>query len=292
MSDEVYIVLPTYNGEAYLSEQISSIQTQTYQTWKLLIRDDGSSDSTVSVTRSFASLDKRIELVADDKGNLGPVGSFSLLASLAVKRGADYVSFCDQDDIWLREKLEKSISRIKNIEKQHGIEHPALVHSDLEVVTEKMEVISESYICYENLHLTERPSINRILVQNYVVGCTMLANKSLINAALPVPDGIRMHDWWLSAFAIVNGKIGFIPEATIKYRQHSGNTFGSKGFLSAFNPLSKSWYRRLNKRVDLQRATLALSKILKAKVGDVDNVQYETLLECDRCLRMSCKGIN
>ena len=96
------ILLSTYNGEKYLNEQIISIQNQSEKDWRLLVRDDGSSDNTLRLLEYFASQDKRIILIKDDKGNLGVVRSFEILLA---QSNADYIMFADQDDVWLANKI-------------------------------------------------------------------------------------------------------------------------------------------------------------------------------------------
>ena len=102
----LYIVLAAYNGSEYVRGQIQSIQAQTVKEWTLLVRDDGSSDDTVAIVRQFAEIDARIELIADDVHRLGSAGSFSRLAMVARERGAGYVMFADQDDLWVPTKIE------------------------------------------------------------------------------------------------------------------------------------------------------------------------------------------
>ena len=101
----VSIALAAYNGEKYIREQINSIRRQTFKDWRLLIRDDGSTDDTPDIVLEMAKNDNRVQLVEDTFGNQGPIGNFTLLLQHASDAGADYVFLCDQDDVWLPNKI-------------------------------------------------------------------------------------------------------------------------------------------------------------------------------------------
>ena len=287
MRTQLVIIMPTYNGGNFLAEQIESIRKQTVDSWTLLVRDDGSTDGTVDRLKQYANEDKRIVLVEDNSGNLGASQSFSLLIDLALTQGADYIAFSDQDDVWKPEKLEKSLARMYELEKQYGKEKPLLVHTDLEVVTETLQTISSSFMRYENIKQPSLPSINRLLIQNYVVGCTMVANRSLAEKASPVPVEIRMHDWWLASYAVVTGILSYLPNATIQYRQHSTNTLGVAGFNQIYNPFSQAWRKRLMKRPMLQRASVRLAMALKSRCADNEkSKQLYLLAQCTNCFTL------
>jgi len=98
---------------------------------------------------------------------------------------------------------------------------------------------------YQGIHNLDSNPLQALLVQNFVTGCTCLANRALINMALPVPKEAMVHDWWLALCAAASGRIGFLPEATVRYRQHSKNVIAAKSFWGMFNPLHPSWFRRL-----------------------------------------------
>lgn len=286
MNDTIHIILPIYNGIKYLEQQIESIREQTYDNWVLLLRDDGSTDGSIELAQRLAQYDSRIELLDDDKGNLGAAQAFSLLAIEALARGATYVAFSDQDDVWLPRKLEKSLCRIKEIEKAKEAGHNVLVHSDLEVVGPNLQPIARSFMKHERIRHRRDVPISTLLVQNHVVGCTMMTNRSLLSKAAPIPEGVRMHDWWIAAFATVTGTVGYIAEPLVKYRQHGRNTLGSSGFQSAFLPFSMDWIRRLKKRPKLQAATRRLASSLAKYVGYSTATEAGLLLQrCNDCMQ-------
>jgi rhamnosyltransferase len=224
--NEVFVVLSSYNGARYIGEQIESIRRQTFTEWKLLVRDDGSSDETIRIVEALASSDPRIELVRDGRGNLQTVASFGALLERAMAAGAGYVALADQDDVWQPRKLSDQLTVLRERESAIGTGTPLLVHSDLAVVAEDLSVIQPSSLDFRG-HETEFP-LGRLVVQNYVTGCTVLVNRALLQTALPFPK-IIMHDWWLALCAAALGEVLCLPQPTVLYRQHGRNTVGFRG---------------------------------------------------------------
>lgn len=219
------ILLVTYNGEKYLQEQVESLLNQTYTNWRILIRDDGSTDSTISLIETLAcEYPDKIIFIKDNLGNLGPAQSFSQLLEIS---DASYVAFCDQDDVWFENKLEIQMKEMKLKEKLYGQETPILIHSDLIVADHKMKEISASFWKYQNLNPTKMNKLNVLLVQNFVTGCTSLLNKKLVDISRPIHKNAIMHDWWVALMAISNGIIVNVNTPTVYYRQHEGNTIGA-----------------------------------------------------------------
>jgi rhamnosyltransferase len=224
----VVVLLSCYQGAPYIGEQIESIRRQTYHDWALLVRDDGSSDDTSEIVRRMARDDARISLLTDGRGNLGPLGSFGVLLEHALERQAAYVALSDQDDVWRADKLERELELIRAHEASAGSGHPTLIHSDLAVVDRDLRPIHPSYLRYQRLqHVADEP-LRRLLLQNFVTGCTVVLNHALLRVATPIPP-VVMHDWWLAQCAGALGTILFLPEPTVLYRQHGANTLGSRG---------------------------------------------------------------
>ena len=113
MEYRVEILMATYNGEKYLSEQIGSIISQSYENWRLLIRDDNSKDNTVSIIEKYEKEDNRIRLLRDRKGNLGFIKNFE---ELLVQSQEDFIMFCDQDDYWEKDKIKNYIEILQKEE--------------------------------------------------------------------------------------------------------------------------------------------------------------------------------
>ena len=222
----VDILLATYNGERYLDQQITSILEQQYGNWRLIIRDDGSTDSTLQIISKYAqSYPEKIQLLDDTSGRLGPSGSFDKLLQFST---APYIAFCDQDDVWLPGKLQLLKNHMVQVENRYGSEFPVLVHTDLEVVDEGLNTLADSFWLFQKINPSKMQSLERLLVQNCVTGCATMVNRPLVNCALPIPPGAIMHDWWLALLAVSLGKIESIDTATVRYRQHTGNDTGAK----------------------------------------------------------------
>ena len=241
------IMMSTYNGEKYLAAQLDSMISQTFSQWVLLIRDDGSSDATLDIIKKYITLDSRIIYLDDQRGNLKIIKSYSALMEAALKRNEDYIFFSDQDDIWLPHKVQASVDLLSTLENQYQQTTPLLIHSDLRVVNDQLQMIHPSYLQFE--HLTRNPDapLKTLLINNYVTGCTVAINRALLILATPIPDNVFMHDWWCALCAAADGYIGFISEPTILYRQHGGNSVGSSGFygkLKDLISLKKSFIRR------------------------------------------------
>lgn len=227
VTKKIAILLSTYNGERFLEEQIESIIKQSNQQWTLYIRDDGSTDKTLDILGRYQA-DDRIQWINENKPqNLRVIGSFlKLLESVE----ADYYMFCDQDDVWLSDKVQVTLNKMLTLEAENK-QQPILVHTDLRIVDQGLKATSESMIKTQNLD--PQPSFGRLLVQNSITGCTMMINQNLKDRCVGLDfTKIRMHDWWFALVASAFGTIGYVPQATILYRQHSDNEVGAKNSLS------------------------------------------------------------
>jgi glycosyltransferase involved in cell wall biosynthesis len=221
------VLLSSYNGARYIDEQIESIRAQTFRDWRLWIRDDGSSDATREIITKLGALDDRIEMLGDNHGNVGPWASFGLLLQTARRAEERYILLADQDDVWLPDKIAHQISALENAEQEYGAEQPVLVHSDLEVVDEKLQSVHGSLREFQGLSHNADDPLKTLLVHNGVVGCTVGLNRGLLEFAVPVPAGCP-HDWWLAACAAATGRIIDMKEATVRYRQHASNAVGAR----------------------------------------------------------------
>lgn len=221
----VDILLATYNGHAYLPEQLRSIEAQDYGSWRLIARDDGSSDSTLALLKAFRERhQERVTLAHDEDGNLGPCGNFARLLALS---DAPYFTPCDQDDVWLSGKLSRMVAAIKKAEGKTGEGIPILLHSDLMVVDRELRRRSDSLWRHQFIN-PRRSRWSQLVVQNVVTGCASIGNSALRRAALPVPNEAVMHDWWFALVAAVVGRIEWISDRTVLYRQHGANDTGAK----------------------------------------------------------------
>lgn len=227
VTKKIAILLSTYNGERFLEEQIESIIKQSNQQWTLYIRDDGSTDKTLDILERYQA-DDRIQWINEDKPkNLRVIGSFLNLLESAE---ADYYMFCDQDDVWLPDKVQVTLDKMVALESIND-QQPVLVHTDLRIVDQDLKIMSDSMIKTQNLD--PLPNFGRLLVQNSVTGCTMMINQNLKKLCVGLDFAkIRMHDWWFALVASAFGTIGYVPKSTILYRQHGDNEVGAKNSFS------------------------------------------------------------
>jgi glycosyltransferase involved in cell wall biosynthesis len=218
--------MATYNGGQYLSEQIESIIRQTYLEWQLIIRDDCSRDNTLEIIKKYAQrYPDKIKLIADESGNLGVSQNFLRLLSYS---NTDYIMFCDQDDVWLPDKIKITFDKMKELELAYGLNTPGLIHTDLKVADEGLRVIAESFWKYQHLGPYKGRALNRLLVQNTITGCTVMINKVLKERIKFLPERVIIYDWWISLVATAFGNIAYIPSQTLLYRQHDNNSIGAK----------------------------------------------------------------
>lgn len=227
----VDILLATYNGEKYIAEQIESIQNQTFTDWRLLVSDDGSTDNTLDIVRTFQKNDARIELVPEHEPTGSSTSNFLYLLKQST---APYAMFCDQDDVWLSEKIEHTLAKMKETEKVKS--KPIAVFSDSVVVNETLEVIEPSFM--NTMHFKpDNYTLYKALVNNICQGSTMMLNKALISRvnAMGILDAYPQHDYWAAVIALSEGSLLYLNEQTLLYRQHGNNAVGASPVLTSTN---------------------------------------------------------
>lgn len=262
----INILMATYNGERFVGEQIESIQRQTYKNWRLLVSDDCSADSTLDVVRRYADADNRINIVSEGVKHGGAKENFFALMRFS---DAPYCMFCDQDDVWLPEKVEKSLVALQVLEGQYGLDVPLLVFCDMKVVDENLNVLHESF--EKSSHFDpKRLEFRQLLAHNVAAGCCMLFNRILLDICkLSNGEGAEMHDWWAMLASSAFGRIRFIDEALSLYRQHGANEVGA----NEYSPL----VRAKDKEFMVQQFVLSTEQ---AKAFGV--LHGEGLDSCDR----------
>ena len=215
----VSILLSTYNGADYISEQISSIINQSYNDWRLFIRDDGSTDETKTIINEFALKDNRITILSDNVQHRGPKNSFIWLLNSVTSK---YYMFCDQDDVWLPSKIEETM----NVIQKYDIHIPIIVCCDLLLVNKELAIIN--YSMWQTHHLNKLvDNPNGIRIASMFPGCTMMFNHSAKNFALAETYDFPMHDIHLSmVVSKKGGKIIPLHKSLIKYRLHGNNVVG------------------------------------------------------------------
>jgi glycosyltransferase involved in cell wall biosynthesis len=217
MQETVQILLATYNGERFLREQLDSLFNQTFSHFTVLIRDDGSTDKSLRIIETYQQkYPSRIIVLKDNKKNVGAAQNFGILLEHST---ADYIFFCDQDDIWLPEKVEISLEKMKSTEQENAAK-PCLIFSDMKAMDEAGKITADSVWKQLYLH-PEYFTLNRLLVQNIPHGCTMLINRAMRNLATPIPKDAILHDHWIALLAVTCGNFNFIQEPTLLLRDHA-----------------------------------------------------------------------
>lgn len=226
MKKNLAILLATYNGEKYLQEQIDSLYRQTFKDWTLYLHDDGSTDGTSDIIRKNVMVHDNI-VVLDYVDIHGAKENFF---GMLQRVDADYYMFCDQDDVWLEDKVEKSLEHMHELERNVGNRDiPIIVHCDLFVVDENLEIISNSFWKFAGIDPKYLVTFNRLSQYNLVTGCAMLINKNAKITAFDFPfANAHMHDSWITACTMkVGGIVSAIKTPMIYYRQHSKNCLGA-----------------------------------------------------------------
>ncbi|WP_439294090.1 glycosyltransferase family 2 protein [Lonepinella sp. BR2882] len=228
-SVKIAILMATYNGGKFLEEQLLSIISSinklnnTFDV-DIIISDDASIDDTREIIERVKQIHykKIILLNMEKKGSA--VKNFSFLIS-KVSCEYDYYFFSDQDDYWNANKLVLFLETLRSVDNSL----PVLVHSDLSIVDTNLSLISDSMFDYQKLNKNSK--FENLIVQNSITGCVVAINKELLKLARSssISNSI-MHDWYLGLIASSMGRIYFIDQPTILYRQHGYNEVGAKGF--------------------------------------------------------------
>lgn len=225
-SDLVIVLLATFDGSRYLRHQLDSIAAQSHQNWRLVVADDGSRDDSLAIVQSFSQQHPgRVRILGGS-----PVGSArdNFFRLLRLAGPAPYFAFCDQDDEWTREKLERLVERCKQIEVQHPAQ-PCLVFSDLRVVDAQLGLLNPSFMN----QVRARPydvTYRNLLTENAIPGCAMLFNAALADVFRVCEFNSTkaiMHDWWMALLASSLGHVSYVATPLVNYRQHATNTLGS-----------------------------------------------------------------
>ena len=247
-NESVEILLATYNGARFLGQQIASIQNQTYTNWSIISSDDGSTDETTSIIKSYqAAMPGKIKILEGGK-QLGSTMNFSYLLE---KSTADYVMLCDQDDVWVADKIALQMQEMLKLEAAHGKDFPLLVCSDLAIVDEQLQVLYPSFFKHRKQSTDILNDSYKLIAHSTITGCTMLLNRAAIRVAVPIRINNFQQDHWIGMHVAYYGKISCIEQPLVLYRQHSSNVVGARKIslqyllsrLGYFPNLIKDWLR-------------------------------------------------
>jgi glycosyltransferase involved in cell wall biosynthesis len=215
----VSVVLCTYNGEAYLKEQLNTLLRQTYTALEIVIIDDGSTDNTCSIIEKMAKQDARISY----SKNLHQLGyNKNYEKALKLVKGS-YIAIADQDDIWQLNKIEILLGHLNN-------SHAAMVYCHSEDFVQSLPTLKQPCFYSGRIQYFEGTDSRKLFLRNSVSGHCMLFRKEILPPALPFDKGV-FYDLWLAVVACANGGVQFCPETLVFRRRHARNA--SLLFLSA-----------------------------------------------------------
>lgn len=214
---KVQVLLSTYNGQKYISQLLDSILSQKGVEIYCLIRDDGSTDNTITILRDYQKKYKNIEVIEGE--NIGYKKSFMELVYLSGEY--DYYAFADQDDVWKPEKIIKAIEQLNKL----SAEEPLMYCSNCIITDEDLNIIK---MLHNNGNIIPKTKL-QALVQGFAHGCTMVFNRSARDLILRYkPKQEYAHDFWIPLILYFLGKIVYDKDSYIFYRQHENNYFGVK----------------------------------------------------------------
>ena len=206
----VTILLATLNGEDYLKAQLESIAAQTYENWQLVVGDDGSTDGTISILEEFSKqYPEQVTIIKNDPPQGSAKDNF---ISLIQNSYGPYFMFCDQDDVWKKNKM-REIERVFEDPKVMAVVH------DAQIVDEKLSSLDQTTFEWRN----SGTGFWKNMKKNSYIGCCMAVRRSAMKRILPIPDDIWIHDQWIGLLSEQLGKVVFLEEPLIYYRRHGGN---------------------------------------------------------------------
>ncbi len=231
--EKIDILMATFNGGKFIERQIFSLISQSHKNWRLLVHDDGSNDGTIEIVKRFSELDSRIILIEDGLkyGNAG-----SNFLSLLNYCTSNFIIFCDQDDIWLDSKLEKLYLLLKSEDSPAAVYSNAYGFDGNGIISEKVSLIERNELS------------NSLFLNSGVQGCSLMFNRKLLEIVLKKPDYIYMHDHYLTMAAVSFGKLIYLDECLMLYRQHANNVTGNISI--SFKERLNSFLQRSNPIID------------------------------------------
>lgn len=252
MNGTCLIMMAAYNGELYIEKQICSIINQSYQNWKLIIQDDGSTDNSIEIIKKYTVIDSRIQLL-HNHGTHGPYYNFhSLINTCRKLEKFDYYMFSDHDDVWDQNKI---IEFIEHYKKYGRDTEPILLYADMRIIDDSDSVVEDSIDAKLGIKYRNAASV---FFCHSVFGCNTFFNRALFEI---VPEfdicsdvcEIMSHDNYFAKYAAVFGKILFLDKSLMGYRRHDNNvtsvqsySFGIKRIMQRVARLDElaKWHAR------------------------------------------------
>lgn len=236
MNQTALILMTTYNGEKYLTQQLDSIINQTWKDWILLIRDDGSEDKTKQLLSEYEKKEYRIKVYHNATEKHGAYLNFWTLIHEARQHYSnyDYYFFADQDDVWELDKLEYMITQGRTFSQNK----PMLIYGDMRVIDQNNKVIYESL--NKVMGIGEMSGYSLFFTHGFIWGCDVCVNNALFTSMplLPLDHphiNIMAHDNYMGKYALLTGVVKYLDKVMINYRRHGYNATG--GYSMKLSPL-------------------------------------------------------
>lgn len=261
----VAILMATYNGEEHIKTQLDSIIRQRYQDWHLLIRDDCSTDNTREIIQEYCKKDERITLITDTCGRLGQLKNFDVLMKKATNY--KYVFFADQDDNWFDNKIDVTLRAFQGSKYE-------LVYTNYLV---RKEAEKAGKIAYTHVS-SGKNEASRLLVQNWIMGCTVAINNALCELAFNIPEEAINHDNWLANLAAAVGKISYVSETTMEHLIHSKNVTQSTDTKRLKNQITRTM-KRFKNRKKIRRSKLIFLNDLEDRIKSLKFQRYSNSIK-------------
>ena len=202
---KVSVCMATYNGALYLKEQVDSIICQLGEEDELIVSDDGSTDRTIDILKSYN--DSRIKIFKNTNKK-GVVGNFE---NALVKAKGEYIFLSDQDDVWIDDKVKRCVEELEKVD---------LVVTDCYVTDSGLNIINDSFFRERG----SRKGFIKNLIKNTYLGACVAFRSSVLEYVLPIPEKLPVyHDGWICSLADILGKVSFIQYRGLYYRRHEAN---------------------------------------------------------------------
>ncbi|MBR6399945.1 MAG: glycosyltransferase family 2 protein [Firmicutes bacterium] len=276
----VDILMAVFNGENFLAQQLESLMSQDFDGFRLIACDDGSSDGSRDILEAFgARFPDRIKTVYNDK-NVGVRENFFALMALS---DAEYIMFCDQDDVWDSGKVQKTL----DVMRQNEYGGPLLVHADMRVVDSGGAQLAPSFNKMQSID-PRKNTLNALLAQNTVTGCTVMINRALADI-VKKPCCDTLHDWWLALTAAALGRIVYLPEQVMDYRRHGANVRGARDMSDAGYIMGRA-LDSSDARAKIRLGYAQSAELARLYADKLDERQQKMLLDFGACLNKNKLG--
>ncbi|WP_455621466.1 glycosyltransferase family 2 protein [Parabacteroides sp.] len=265
---KIVVLLSTYNGERFLCAQLDSLMAQEGVVLRVLARDDGSLDGTREILADYEERYPGVLEVIEGE-NVGFAMSFTRLLQRAVERyvDADYFAFCDQDDVWMPDKLKAAVDRL--IGEDQSL--PLAYCSNTTLVDVNLRVIRQAWNPREVVLTKERA-----LIQSFATGCTMVFNRVAAETYVThLPEVIKVHDFLMYQLCMFLGKVVWDEKSHILYRQHGNNQIGKKDFMGRMRKRMEGHYKEHVLELQNRRFLVAYKDLLSVEdVGLISRLVF------------------